>query len=143
MFSPVIWWTIVGVGLMLLELAIPGLVLFFFGLGALFTALFVWLLPMPLAVQLLIFTAASLIFLFGLRRWMKPVFTGNARAKDSYSEGMVGQEARVLTAILPDEAGRVELNGTTWKAEADEELEIGEAVVVVDHRSLTLVVKRK
>ena len=126
MFSPAVWWAIVGIGLMLLELAAPGLVLFFFGLGALLTALLVWLVP-----------------LFGLRRWIKPVFTGSARTRDSYSEGMVGQEARVLAGISPDEAGKVELNGTAWKAESNEELEVGEAVVVIGHKSLTLVVKRR
>ncbi len=35
MMSPAFWWALVGIVLMICELAVPGLILFFFGLGAL------------------------------------------------------------------------------------------------------------
>ena len=66
---------------------------------------------MSLTVQLAVFATASLVFLFGLRRWLKSIFTGGASAAgDSLSEGMAGQEAKVLEPIAPGAAGRVELN---------------------------------
>jgi membrane protein implicated in regulation of membrane protease activity len=145
MFSPAFWWAIVGVGLMLCEFAVPGLILFFFGLGGLFTALLVWLVPMSLTLQLVVFTMASLVVLFGLRRLLKPVFTGRAIDvnETDYSEGMAGQEANVAEAISPEAAGRVVLNGTGWKAESEEVLSVGQAVVVTGQKSLTLIVKSK
>ncbi|MDF7798364.1 NfeD family protein [Pontiellaceae bacterium B1224] len=145
MFSPAFWWAIVGIGLMLCEFVVPGLILFFFGLGALFTALLVWIIPMSLTVQLAVFAIASLVALFGLRRLLKPVFTGRSIDvnETDYSEGMAGQEAQVTEAIAPGAAGRVVLNGTGWKAESDEVLNVGQAVVVQGQKSLTLIVKGK
>jgi membrane protein implicated in regulation of membrane protease activity len=145
MFSPAFWWAIVGIGLMLCEFAVPGLILFFFGLGALFTALLVWLVPMSLTLQLVVFAIASLAALFGLRRLLKPIFTGRAIDvnKSDYSEGMAGQEAKVTESISPEAAGRVVLNGTGWKAESEEVLNAGQTVVVMGQKSLTLIVKSK
>ena len=145
MFSPAFWWAIVGIGLMLCEFVMPGLILFFFGIGALITALLVWLFPMSLTVQLAIFAVASLVALFGLRRLLKPIFTGRESdvSEGLLSEGMTGQEAKVCEEITPEVFGRVILNGTAWKAESDEHLEVDRAVVVVGQKSLTLIVKGK
>ncbi len=144
MLEPAFWWMIVGVGLMLLELLVPGLVLFFFGLGALATALLAWLIPMPPAAQLALFVVASLVALAALRRFLKPVFTGRSnKGAGTLSDALAGQEARVVSAISPDAAGRVELNGTGWKAESVEVLEAGRTVVIVGQKSLTLVVEGK
>lgn len=145
MFSPAFWWAIIGIGLMLCEFALPGLILFFFGLGALFTALLVWFIPMSLTLQLVVFAVASLVALFGLRHLLKSIFKGRATDvnKTDFSEGRTGQEAKVTEAISPEASGRVILNGTAWKAESDEVLSVGQAVVVTAQKSLTLIVKRK
>lgn len=145
MLSPAFWWTIIGIALMISEFAVPGLILFFFGLGALITALTVWLLPLSLTWQLVLFVIASLISLFGLRRLMKSVFTGRATAvtKEALSEGLVDAEGTVTDSISPGTPGKILLNGTSWKAESADVLEAGETVVVVGQRSLTLIVKKK
>lgn len=145
MFSSVFWWALVGIGLMICEFAVPGLILFFFGLGALVTALLAWIFPMSLTLELAVFTVASLVSLFGLRRLLKPIFSGRATAVrgDAPSEGMAGEEAMVVEAIGPGEPGRVTLHGTAWKAESADELEPGDSVVVAGQKSLTLIVKRK
>jgi membrane protein implicated in regulation of membrane protease activity len=145
MFSPAFWWAIVGIGLMLCEFAVPGLILFFFGLGALFTALLLWVFPMSLTVQLVVFLVASVVFLFVLRRLLKPIFMGRETDlnTDSLSEGMVGQEAEVTEPISPAGPGKVLMNGTAWKAESTETLDVGQHVVVVGQKSLTLIVNSK
>ncbi|QBG47584.1 NfeD family protein [Verrucomicrobia bacterium S94] len=145
MFTPIFWWAIIGVGLMLCEFIMPGLILFFFGIGALITALVSWLLPVGLSAQLMVFTVASLVSLFGLRRLIKPVFTGNESDvnTDSYNEGMIGREAEVSVEITPESPGKVILNGTAWKAESGETLTVGQRVVISGQKSLTLMVKSK
>ena len=144
MFTPVFWWAIVGFGLILCGFAAPGLILFFFGLGALVTAVACWVVDLSLTAQLILFGVASLLSLFGLRRVLKSVFTGGARAAGAEMvEGMAGQEARVTEPIAPGAAGKVELNGVAWKAESDEALAPGAAVVVTAQKSLTLVVQSK
>lgn len=145
MFSPAFWWALVGIGLMLCEFAVPGLILFFFGLGALVTALLVWAIPLSLTLQLAVFAVASLVSLFGLRRWLKPIFTGGTTdvKADALSEGMAGAEGCVSEAIAPGAPGKIILNGTAWKAESEEVLAEGRAVIVTGQKSLTLIVKSK
>jgi membrane protein implicated in regulation of membrane protease activity len=145
MFSAAFWWAITGIILMICEFAVPGLILFFFGLGALITALLSWLFPLSLTVQVAVFVAASLVSLFGLRRLLKPVFTGRSTATsgDALVETLAGEEGTVSAAIGPGSPGKVRLHGTDWKAEADEVLEVGRSVTVVSQRSLTLVVKAR
>jgi membrane protein implicated in regulation of membrane protease activity len=145
MLSPAFWWTIIGIVLMICEFSVPGLILFFFGLGALVTALAAWLFPLSLTWQLALFTAASLVSLFGLRRLLKPVFTGRTSAvtPNALTEGLVDAEGVVRTAISPGAPGKVTVNGTDWKAESEETLSEGQSVVVVGQKSLTLIIKSK
>lgn len=145
MLSPAFWWTIVGVALMISEFAVPGLILFFFGIGALVTALVAWILPISLTSQIVVFIIASLVSLFGLRRLLKPVFMGRTAAEnsDALTEGLVDVEGTVSEAISPEIPGKVILNGTSWKAESDEDLEAGLPIVVVGQKSLTVIVRKK
>ena len=144
MFTPAFWWAIVGISLMLCEFIMPGLILFFFGIGALTAALAALFVP-SLTAQLCVFCVASLISLFGLRRLIKPVFMGRESdvKADGYSEGMEGQMAEVVKIIKPGSSGKVMMNGTAWKAESEETLTVGQTVVVTGQRSLTLLVKGK
>ena len=145
MFSPAFWWALAGIILMICEFVVPGLILFFFGLGALITALLVWMFEMSLTVQLAIFAGASLISLFTLRRYMKTVFTGRSTAsgEDVFTETLAGSEGIVSERIEPGHPGKVTLHGTDWKAESEETLEVGQAVVVENQKSLTLIVKSR
>ena len=141
MSSPTFWWIIIGLTLMLCEFAIPGLVLFFFGIGAIITGLFALFIP-SLNLQLAIFALFSLLSLFGLRRILKPMLTGKTtdRNTDYMPEGMIGQRCTVETLIQPDSAGKVILNGASWRAESNETLQPGTRVIIQEQRSLTLIV---
>ena len=141
--SPTFWWIIIGLMLMLCEFAVPGLILFFFGIGAIITGLCALFIP-SLNLQLALFALFSLLSLFGLRRILKPMFTGNTtdRNTDYMPEGMIGQRCTVETLIQPDSAGKVILNGTSWRAESNETLQPGTHVIIQEQRSLTLIVTR-
>lgn len=145
MFSPAFWWAVTGIILMICEFAVPGLILFFFGLGAIVTALLAWMLDISLTGQLGIFVVASLLSLFTLRRFLKPVFTGRATAAsgEALAETLAGEEGTVTGRIEPGRPGKVRLHGTDWKAESEETLETGQPVIVENQRSLTLIVKSK
>ena len=142
---PEIIWVFVALALFLLEFAIPGLIVFFFGVGALVVAAVTLFFQPTLDIQLIIFIVASVILLFGLRRWLKGIFTGktsSATGDFTDSEEYVGERTRVKEAIHASLPGKVELHGTDWKAEADEDIEVGTVVEVVGRRNLALVVKR-
>ena len=139
--SPTFWWIIIGLTLILCEFAVPGLILFSFGIGAIITGLFALFIP-SLNLQLALFSLFSLLSLFGLRRILKPMFTGKTtdRNTDYMPEGMIGQRCTVETLIQPDSAGKVILNGASWRAESNETLQPGTRVIIQEQRSLTLIV---
>ena len=145
-FQPQYLWAIGGLVLLLSELILPGLIIFFFGLGALVTAVLCWIIPLTINHQLLIFLISSLMLLIGLRRWLKGIFTGckdKQNTARSDLDELTGMAATVREIIRPGYLGKVELNGTDWQAESDETIAPGERVVVTGQSNLVLSVKKK
>ncbi len=142
--NPVLIWFIVGAILCLVEMALPGLVLFFFGLGAMLTALLIWIIPMPLSFQLLAFLVFSLALLFMLRKKFSSVFVGRNRTpgtSDEYLEGYVGMNAVVIQDIKPGIAGKVDFRGSSWLAVSDQAIPEGDSVEITGRENITLKVK--
>lgn len=146
LMRPEILWAIAGLILLIAEFAAPGLILFFFGVGALLVALVCAVADISLNAQLILFAVTSVASLLVLRKWLKQVFFGNLKssnANQSNLDSVVGHTAEVVEAISPDRPGRVELNGTNWKAEADESIEAGVRVLIEAQNSLVLKVVKK
>ncbi len=140
---PGLMWLSIGVLLFVMEMAVPGFVLFFFGLAAIITAAGSYLLNWSLNIQLAVFLAASLISLFGLRSLIKKVLMGDKidQGEDSIlAKG--GEHCVVSVAITPPGEGQVKFAGTFWRAEADEPIEEGTVVEVVQQKDLLIRVKR-
>jgi membrane protein implicated in regulation of membrane protease activity len=74
--DPAVIWFLVGLGLLLLELALPGLVMLFFGAGAWVTAMVCAITDISLNWQIFIFLVASLLGLVLLRKYLKRRFFG-------------------------------------------------------------------
>lgn len=144
-FKPEIIWFIIGIALLIAEFAIPGLVVFFFGVGACIVATLLLIIhPMSLTWQLLIFIVSSLILLFSLRKWLAKVFVGRIIRDKEYQDmedDFIGHRGTVTAQITPKIPGRIELNGTDWKAEADEVIKKGMRVEITGKDNLTLKVK--
>ncbi|MBN1542047.1 NfeD family protein [candidate division KSB1 bacterium] len=140
-FSPAMVWFLFGLVCLFLEFIIPGVVIGFFGAGAWITALLTLFLPLPLEQQLLIFIAASLVLLFGLRRNLQRWFFKTVPDALDDQNQFIGERAVVVEAISARFPGKVELHGTRWEAEAEEEIEVGTPVVIRSKRNLTLIVE--
>jgi len=130
--------------MILAEFVVPQFVIFFFGLGALFNALLLVVLP-PLAtripLQLLIWAITSSLSLLALRRYAARWFRGNAAAPDEDSDA--GRTAEVVEAISPDNPGRIRFGGTTWKAVTfDENIPVGSTVTILKKENLSYLVTR-
>ena len=85
---PEIFWFILGLGLFLLELVMPGFIIFFFGLGAWITAL-VCLIGNPgTNLQIIIFALSSAVLLIALRRIIQKKYLNskNIRSEDVEDE---------------------------------------------------------
>jgi len=127
--TPEIIWFLVGLVLLIVEFALPGLIIGFFGVGAWIVAIFI---------------ASSVLSLLLLRRWVKGVFLGHAGSKQDLThnlEEFVGQRAVVKEKIVPKLGGKVEFHGSNWEARADEEIAEGAAVEIIGKDNITLKVK--
>ncbi len=143
LLTPPVIWFLVGVALFLLELVLPGLIIFFFGLGAWIVALCLVLFDMSLTLQLLIFIATSILGLLLLRRFLKDkFFKENDSNKSSLEEEFIGKVAIAETDLKPGITGRVTFKGTQWSAVTDDVIAKGEKVKITERESITLIVKK-
>lgn len=142
--DPALYWLIIGVMLLFLEMALPGFILFFFGLAALITALVAWLTPIGIAWQLGLFIVASIGSLLSLRDVIQRKFfnTSNTEEGEEPDEdenlAVPGDRAVVAVTITPPAEGRINYAGTSWRATADEKIEEGEIVTVVRQDNLVI-----
>jgi membrane protein implicated in regulation of membrane protease activity len=137
-------WAIIGVVLLIMELFIPGLVVFFFGVGALLVAVICLFANISLNVQLLVFLITSVVFLLALRNRLKGVFSGFSKSRPNMSQNppeFIGEKVTVMQAISPVLPGMVEMHGTNWKARAEVAIPAGAMVEIIGNENLTLVVK--
>ena len=144
--SPEIIWIILGIVFIFFEFFIPGLVIAFFGVGALITALTTWMkLTTSLTSQLLVFILSSVLFLVFLRKFVKSTFLGKTKGDESERNFNIeiGKIVPVVEFIQPGEVGgKVRYMGTTWSATASEPIAPGESVEIIGNDGLTLIVEK-
>jgi len=141
---PELIWFFIGLVLLFAEMAVPGFVVAFFGLGAWVVAAVHLCTPLTLNQQLALFIMASALLLVLARSWLKSMFAGFVSSRSDGSADLgefIGQRATVIERISPKTPGRVEFHGSTWQAQADGEIAEGCTVEVVDKDNLTLRVK--
>lgn len=136
-----VYWLILGIGLLIVEVMTPGLVSLFFGMAALTVALIAWLLPLSQGMQWLVFSIFSVVYILMLRKTLKKVFSGDKEVSDRMNDDFSGRLAVVAEAIAPNKPGRVEFNGCNWTAEAEAEFQTGQSVRIVSKNNLTLKVE--
>lgn len=136
-----VYWLVLGVGLLVLEVMTPGLISLFFGMAGVTVALIVWLFPIPQTAQWLLFSLLSVVYILLLRKTMKKVFNGDKEVSERLNDDFTGRLAVVADPIAPNKPGRVEFNGSTWTAEAESELLKGQSVRILGKKNLTVKVE--
>ena len=141
---PEIFWFILGLGLFILELLLPGFIIFFFGLGAWVTAL-VCLIGHPgINLQIIIFAITSSILLLALRRIIQKKFLNSVNTKsEDVEDEFTGKEALATVDFGGMKKGKVEFKGTTWTAESSSEIREGQRVLIIEKDSFNLIVEPK
>lgn len=148
--DPALYWLIIGVMLLFLQLALPGFILFFFGLAALITAAVAWLTPLEIAWQLGLFIVSSVVSFMTLRDTIqkilfkpKPKEVDEAEVPDEdVFLATPGDRAVVGVTIAPPAEGRINYSGGSWRATADEKIDEGEIVAVVSQDNLVIHVEK-
>lgn len=138
-----VFWFLLSAIFFILEIFVPGFVLFFFGLGALLTSILSLsgLLP-TLNLQLISFVVSSILSLLILRKKFVSVFRGKKDNIALESKELEGKNAVCVENIMPNEpSGKVEINGTFWSAIADVPIMKGSLVEVIKRKDLKLYVK--
>lgn len=141
---PEMIWFLIGLVLFLLELVVPGFVIFFFGVGAWVTALVCLIADPNVNIQVIIFAVVSVLTLLGLRRMIQKRFFYSRDNKDKAVEDeFTGREAVAIGDFGLDKTGKVEFKGTTWKAESKSEVKAGQTVIILDKENFKLFVEPK
>jgi len=141
---PELFWFIIGLGLFLLELVIPGFFIFFFGLGAWVTALVCLLVEPGTNLQIVIFAVTSVLSLIGLRKIIqKKFFYSKENLSEDVEDEFTGKEAIAKADFGSDMNGKVEFKGTMWNAESKAEIKAGQRVIIIEKDSFKLIVEPK
>jgi membrane protein implicated in regulation of membrane protease activity len=138
-FTPASIWTLIGILLIVSELALPGVIAVFFGVAALLVALLLYF-DAPLAVpgQILLFGVLGAGLLLVARRRLRPWFQGEVETGGVGSEVLpVGTRALAQTDFV-NGSGVVTLNGVRWNAESADPIRAGDPVWLVGRHGLVL-----
>jgi membrane protein implicated in regulation of membrane protease activity len=137
-----IFWLVLGIILIVLEIFTLSFYLLWFGIGAIAAGIVAYLIP-SLSVVMLIFTLVSLLLLIFTRPLTKKWFRQENLQSGVYA--LVGREGIVVEAIGKDgEVGRVKIGGEVWTAKSvDRSIPEGSAVRVVQVEGVTLLVENR
>lgn len=126
-------WIVLGIVLIIAELAVPQFVLVWFGLGALLVGVSLWLFGMSVTAQLALWTLASLGM---IALWFKVFKPGAHKTRIGMSDANVVGEVGVLTRdVEPFRRGRVRfqkplMGSEVWDCIADESIRANDRVRV-------------
>ncbi|WP_207493805.1 NfeD family protein [Aridibaculum aurantiacum] len=138
--NPQVIWFVLGFLFFLLEFAIPGFILFFFGVGAWVVAIILLFVDVSINTQLLIFLISSVITTLLFRKWVKQmVFT--RKHTSELEDEFIGKTGKAETNIGPGSDGKVAFRGTVWDARSHDTIAKGETVVITGNESILLIVK--
>lgn len=139
--DPAVIWMICGIVGLVLELIVPGLIIVFFGIGALTTAFALLGLDLSLSKQLTIFFATSGVSLILFRKSLKKKFFDSTHDnKSELDDEFLEKQATALIDFKQNQ-GKIEFKGTSWKAISTEKIIKGQLVKIISKDSITLTVK--
>lgn len=133
--SPSLLWFLLGIGFLLAELMTPATVLLFFGVGA-WAAAAAALLGLATGWQLAAFMAVSLLTLIFLRRHLRAIFSGRSHkaateSRQPQAHPLSGRQGVVSKTLRPGHVGEVSIDGSFWRAVAQNEIPEGRPVRVL------------
>lgn len=142
--SVVTIWLLCGVIGLALELILPGLIVLFFGCGALLTGIATWISPsLQIEGQLIVFVVSSVVLLLVFRKMLRNRFFNNSKeSDDELADEYIGKTAVALTDFANGH-GEVEFKGSKWEALSADEIRKGDTVVISSRESIKLTVEKK
>ncbi len=141
-FTDSVIWFLLGLVLLLGELALPGLVLIFFGFGAWITALLCFLVDININVQLAVFLFSSLTGLVFLRKAIRDKYMNfKSGSSNDLEDDYVGHTVTALEDFPANTPGRVDFRGTQWEAICPSPVKQGQTLTITSFKSIRLFVE--
>jgi len=138
--SAAVIWFIIGFLCFLLEFVVPGLILFFFAVGAWIVAVVSLFVDLGINSQLILFLASSLTTIFLFRNWVRKI-VWTKRHSTELEDEFIGKTGKAETFIGPGQIGKVDFKGTQWDARSEDRIEKGDNVTIIGNDSILLIVK--
>ncbi len=136
------WWILLLIIFIIVELATMGLATIWFAVGALVATLAAAL-NLPVWLQIVLFLAVSVVLLFFTRPIAVKYF--NKDREKTNAEGLIGQQAIVISEIDNLEGvGQATVNGQEWSARSvdnDKKITVGTIVIIKEIRGVKLYVE--
>lgn len=147
-FELLYWhWIVLGVLLLLSELALTTFFIFWFGVAAILVGALLFLFPgIALSIQVLVWTVLSSVLAVAWFKYLKPLSIDRTKAGLS-REAIVGEVGQVILAPLDDRRGRLRfpapvLGADEWDIIASPGVAVGDRVRVVDVSGNSLIVEK-
>ncbi|MBK7883940.1 MAG: NfeD family protein [Chitinophagaceae bacterium] len=140
-YNAAVIWFIIGFVLFLLEFVVPGLILFFFAVGAWVVAILSLFIDLSINLQLLIFIATSILTILLLRKSLKKVMWRKKSYSSTLEDEFIGKSGVAETFIGPAQRGKIYFKGTSWDARSQDTIEPGEKVTIIGNDSIILIIK--
>ena len=139
-FTPMIFWVVMIVVFVVVEVLSLGLTSIWFAFGALL-ALLASFFTDSILVQITIFVLTSIILLY----FTKPIaqkYLKVGREKTNV-DSIVGRKGVVTKEITKHSTGQVKVSGQIWTAISEEMIEEGQDVIVMEVQGVKLIVKKE
>jgi len=140
-----LWWHWIVFGLLLVvsEIIMPLFIVVWFGLSAIVVGIIDKLFDTSFSTELLIWIVLSVAF---LASWFV-FFKDKTISKSGQSDFTLGTKGIVTKEIKPHDKGKVKfdapvLGSSNWFATADEELEVGTSIKIIDVKGQLLKVQK-
>jgi membrane protein implicated in regulation of membrane protease activity len=124
---PWLLWFLAGITVMLAELAVPGFIIIFFGLGCWGASVMAFFSPNSYSAQVAVFVIVSVASLMTLRRVAMRIFVGSSEGQETVDSGNVPVGSRITLGqdLEAGQVGRVRFRGTMWDAISEDRISAG------------------
>ena len=138
-------WLVLGFVLLIVEMFVPTFASLWFGAAAIIVAALLWLIPIPVSVQIIIWLVLSAIFLVAWFKFIKPLSTDKTKAGLS-REATIGQIGMVIQTNLEHDQIKVRfpmpvLGSDEWNCRTTSPVQVGDRIRVIDILGNDLVVQ--
>ncbi|MCU7875572.1 MAG: NfeD family protein [Candidatus Thiodiazotropha sp. (ex Lucinoma borealis)] len=147
-FHIVYWhWVTLGIGLMLLEIALPSFTALWIGAAAVIVGALLFFLPdLSVTLQVVLWTVLSTALAWLWFKYLKPLSIDKTKAGLS-REAIIGEVGQVLSVPNEERRGTLRfpapiLGADEWKFIAEDSLAVGDRVRVIDLSGNSLIVTK-